>query len=78
MRCPIHKANKMLKCKWEPPIGLDPKMTRHACLDCSFYWSKVPNVKPRRLEDFLTGFPSPSNSLSLREEEKRGEKRRIE
>jgi len=51
MRCPLHKNTRMNKSNWSPPHGLDPLMTRHACIECPDYWYKSPKKVLRRWEE---------------------------
>ena len=40
--CPIHEEKLSLSKQWKPPDGLDPKMLRYACMQCTEYWYKAP------------------------------------
>ena len=40
--CPIHKQKLKVSKGWRSPDGLDPKMRRLACLECTEYWYKAP------------------------------------
>jgi len=71
MKCPEHKGVEMVKSDWHPFDGLDPLMTRHACLECTDYWYKAPKKHLRHWEEVQADLLSPSDSPSKRRKEER-------
>jgi len=40
--CPHHKKRLNISKQWRPPDGLDERMRRFSCVECSDYWYKAP------------------------------------
>jgi len=50
MNCPTH--NRILRrTKWTPPVGIDPRMHRFYCSQCTEYWYKAPKNGLKRWEE---------------------------
>jgi len=51
MKCPHHKTETLHKSPWTPPDGIDPRMVKLVCSQCSDYWYKAPKFKLSRTYD---------------------------
>jgi hypothetical protein len=73
MRCPEHRKERLEVCKgWKPYEGLDPKMRRYTCIDCSEYWYKVPKHCLKRWEEVQVEFELlPAKRERSREKQRR-------